>query len=732
MNDTPSHFPEGARIAVLTTQPLDGPLDYLAPEGGVMIGAYVEAPLGPRKVMGVVWGPGLGGFDASKLRRVSSVLDVPPMRDEMRVFLEKAGAYTLTPLPAMLRLATRAPALGQPPSKRKVYRRGTGRPDRETEARARVMAALDEMGGLALTLSELSQMAGVTSSVVKGLVKQGVVSEEESPRDTPYPRLDPALPSKPLAEDQAEAAEVLRDAVASGRYGTTLLKGVTGSGKTEVYLEAVAACLAKGRQALVLLPEIALSAEFLTRVEARFGAKPAEWHSGVTQTERRRIWHMVGSGGAQLVVGARSALFLPFQDLGLVVVDEEHDSSYKQEEGALYNARDMAVLRASITDAQVVLASATPSLESWANAEAGKYRRLTLTSRFGTAALPEMKSLDMRGEDLPADRWISEPLAAAARRRIENGEQALLFLNRRGYAPVTICRACGHQIGCKHCDARMVEHRFLKRLVCHQCGETEPRPEVCPSCGVEGKLAAVGPGVERLAEEARARFPEARIAVLSSDMYTTARQLKAEIASIAEGGADIIVGTQLVAKGHNFPLLTLVGVIDADLGLQGSDLRAAERTFQLMRQVAGRAGRAEKPGVALLQTYQPDHPVIRAILSGDEEGFWRAEAREREAAGVPPYGRMAGIILSSEDVQKVFDLGNALARNAGALRRIGADVYGPAPAPIARVRGRHRVRLLVKAPKGSALQAAVADWVGQFRLKGDLRLAVDIDPQSFF
>ncbi|SFQ36557.1 replication restart DNA helicase PriA [Roseivivax halotolerans] len=732
MNDTPSHFPEGARVAVLTTQPLDGPLDYLAPEGGVMIGAFVEAPLGPRKVMGVVWGPGLGGFDASKLRRVSAVLDVPPMRDEMRAFLEKAGAYTLTPLPAMLRLATRAPALGQPPSKRKVYRRGTGRPDRETGARARVMAALDEMGGLALTLSELSQMAGVTSSVVKGLVKQGVVAEEESPRDTPYPRLDPALPSKPLAEDQAEAAEVLRNAVASGRYGTTLLKGVTGSGKTEVYLEAVAACLAKGRQALVLLPEIALSAEFLTRVEARFGAKPAEWHSGVTQTERRRIWHMVGSGGAQLVVGARSALFLPFQDLGLVVVDEEHDSSYKQEEGALYNARDMAVLRASITDAQVVLASATPSLESWANAEAGKYRRLTLTSRFGTAALPEMKSLDMRGEDLPADRWISEPLAAAARRRIENGEQALLFLNRRGYAPVTICRACGHQIGCKHCDARMVEHRFLKRLVCHQCGETEPRPEVCPSCDVEGKLAAVGPGVERLAEEARARFPEARIAVLSSDMYTTARQLKAEIASIAEGGADIIVGTQLVAKGHNFPLLTLVGVIDADLGLQGSDLRAAERTFQLMRQVAGRAGRAEKPGVALLQTYQPDHPVIRAILSGDEEGFWRAEAREREAAGVPPYGRMAGIILSSEDVQKVFDLGNALARNAGALRRIGADVYGPAPAPIARVRGRHRVRLLVKAPKGSALQAAVADWVGQFRLKGDLRLAVDIDPQSFF
>ncbi|MHA7877121.1 primosomal protein N' [Roseivivax sp.] len=732
MADHPSFFPEGARIAVLTTQPLGGALDYLAPEGGVGLGAFIEVPLGPRRVMGVVWGPGEGAIDRARLRPAGPPLDVPDMRAEMQSFLEKAGAYTLTPMPVMLRLATRAPGLGQPPGKRKVYRRGTGQPDRMTEARTRVLAALEEMGGLALTLSELSATAGVTSSVVKGLVKQGAVLEEESPRDTPFPRLDPALPGKPLAEDQAEAARHLARGLTNRAYGTTLLKGVTGSGKTEVYLEAVAECLRQGRQALVLLPEIALSAEFLTRVEARFGARPAEWHSGVTATERRRVWHMVAENGAQLVVGARSALFLPFRDLGLVVVDEEHDTSYKQEEGALYNARDMAVLRASLAEARVVLASATPSLESWANAEAGKYERLTLTSRFGTAALPEMKSLDMRGEDLPADRWISEPLARGVERRITAGEQALLFLNRRGYAPVTICRACGHMIGCKHCDARMVEHRFLKRLVCHQCGETEPRPEVCPSCEVEGKLAAVGPGVERLAEEARARFPEARVAVLSSDMFTTARALKAEIAGIAEGGADIIVGTQLVAKGHNFPLLTLVGVIDADLGLQGSDLRAAERTFQLMRQVAGRAGRAEKPGVAVLQTYQPEHPVIRAILSGDEEGFWRAEAREREAAGVPPYGRMAGIILSSEDVQKVFDLGNALARNAGALRRIGAEVFGPAPAPIARVRGRHRVRLLVKAPKGSALQAAVADWVGQFRLKGDLRLAVDIDPQSFF
>ncbi|WP_299679892.1 primosomal protein N' [uncultured Roseobacter sp.] len=728
----PEFYDEGGLIAVLTTQPLGRALDYRAPEGGCPLGAFVEVPLGPRKVIGVVWGPGRGDYDLSKIRAVYRVLEAAPMRAEMRSFLERAAEYTLTPMPAMLRLATRAPGLGDPPSMRKIYRRGPSDPDKMTAARRKVLAALSDYGDLSFTLKELAEMAGVGTSVVKGLVAQNAVVEEESPRDLPYPRLDPSLPGKALTEDQAGGAAQLAEAVRSERYGTTLLRGVTGSGKTEVYLEAVAAALAAGRQALVLLPEIALTAEFLTRVQARFGAKPAEWHSGATMTERRRIWRMVGQGDAQLVIGARSALFLPFRNLGLIVVDEEHDTSYKQEEGVLYNARDMAVLRASICGAQVVLASATPSLESWANAEAGKYKRLELTARFGPAVLPEMRAIDMRAEQLPSDRWISEVLQREVEARLDRDEQALLFINRRGYAPITLCRACGHQIGCDHCDARMVEHRFLKRLMCHQCGETTPMPQVCPACEVEGKLAAVGPGVERLGEEAAALFPEARIATLSSDMYGSARALKAEIEGIADGAADVIIGTQLVAKGHNFPKLTLVGVIDADLGLQGSDLRAAERTFQLMRQVAGRAGRAEAPGAALMQTYQPEHPVIRAILAGDEERFWAAEAREREAAGVPPYGRMAGIILSGTDVAQVFDAGNLLARQDGPLRAIGAQVFGPAPAPIARVRGRHRVRLLVKAEKSAPLQKALAHWVEQLRLKGDLRLAVDIDPQSFY
>jgi primosomal protein N' (replication factor Y) len=730
--EQPGFFDQDTLVSVMTLAPLDSALDYRAPEGGCHLGAYVEVPLGPRKVLGVVWGTGRGDYDPSKIRAVLRILDVAPMRAELQSFLERGADYTMTPRPAMLRLATRVPSLSNPPSMRKIYRPGTQQPSRMTNARRRVLETFQSYGGLAFTLKELADIAGVSPTVIKGMVALGAVQEEDTPRDLPFARLNTEYAQTTLTPDQNSAAAALITGLKAQNYGTTLLKGVTGSGKTEVYLEAVAECLRQGRQALVLLPEIALTAEFLDRVEARFGTRPAEWHSGVTLTERRRVWKMVGQGGAQMVIGARSALFLPYQNLGLIVVDEEHDSSYKQVEGVLYNARDMAVLRASICGARVVLASATPSLESWANAEAKKYQYVELSSRFGAAVMPKLGIIDMRAEPLPAGRWISHTLEKAIETRLSAGEQALLFINRRGYAPVTLCRACGHQIGCDDCDARMVEHRFQNRLMCHQCGETKPMPKRCPSCEAEDKLAPVGPGIERLTEEAGTLFPEARIAALSSDLYGTAHALKAHIQAIARGEADIILGTQLVAKGHNFPLLTLVGVIDADLGLQGSDLRAAERTFQLMRQVSGRAGRADKPGEALLQTYQPEHPVIRAILSGDETGFWQTEAAQRREAGVPPYGRLAGIVISGPDLPPLFDLGNALARQDKALRQIGAQVYGPAPAPIARVRGRHRVRLLVKSDKIAALQPALAAWIGQFTLKGQMRLSVDIDPQSFY
>ncbi len=719
-------------MAVLTTEPLDRFLDYRAPEAGVSAGSFVAVPLGPRLVFGLVWGPGEGGFDPARIRAVNRVLDLPVMAAAMRQFLLKAGEYTLTPLAVMLRLATRVPGLGEPAGSRKLLRRGSAEPERLSPARARVLAVLADYGGLGFAAGELAAMAGVSASVVRGLVACGAVIEERVTRELAYPGLDTGPGSMTLSAEQVAASARLRARVTGGGYSTTLLQGVTGSGKTEVYLEAVAAAVAAGRQALVMLPEIALTAEFMDRVERRFGARPAEWHSGVTEAERRRAWRAVALGDARLVVGARSSLFLPFADLGLIVVDEEHDGSYKQEDGALYHARDMAVLRASICGAAVVLASATPSLESWANAGAGKYEKLVLPERFGAAVLPEMRAVDLREGGLAANAWISDKLVAAVGERLALGEQSLLFLNRRGYAPVTLCRACGQQIGCDHCDARMVEHRFLKKLVCHQCGATRAMPEACPSCGVAGRLTVIGPGVERLAEEAQAKFPQARIALLSSDLAQSPRERKALIGQIADGGADIIIGTQMVAKGHNFPLLTLVGVIDADLGLQGSDLRAAEKTFQLVRQVAGRAGRAERPGLALVQTHQPEHPVIKAILSGDEEGFWRAEAAQRQRAGAPPYGRMAGIVVSGPDEAKVAEVARFLARNVRMLTALGCQVFGPAPAPVARIRGRHRVRLLVKAPKEVAIQAALAAWRAQVKPVANLRISVDIDPQSFY
>ena len=725
------HFPEGALVAVLTTEPLDRMLDYRAPQGGVGVGDFVVVPLGPRQVLGLVWSGGKGNFDPAKIRAVSRVLDLPPMQAPMRQFLARAGEYTLTPMDVMLRLATRVPGLGEPAGMRKVLRRGTEMPERQSAARKRVIEVLEDHGGLGFAPGELARIAGVSASVVKGLVASGAVIEESLAREMPYTPMQTGPGQRQLSDEQARLAGVLRQGVGQG-YSTTLLQGVTGSGKTEVYLEAVAACIAGGKQALVMLPEIALTAEFLDRVEQRFGARPAEWHSGVTEAERRRAWRAVAAGEVQLVVGARSALFLPFADLGLIVVDEEHDQSYKQEDGALYHARDMAVLRASLCGAVVILASATPSLESWANAQAGKYLRLVLPERFGQARLPQMAAIDLRQGGLENNSWISEQLVAALNDRLAAGEQSLLFLNRRGYAPVTLCRACGQQIGCDQCDARMVEHRFQKKLVCHQCGATRPLPETCPSCGVAGRMAAIGPGVERLAEEAAMRFPQARIALLSSDLAQSARERKRLIAEIAGGAADIVIGTQMVAKGHNFPLLTLVGVIDADLGLQGGDLRAAEKTFQLIRQVAGRAGRADRPGTALIQTHQPDHPVIRAIIAGEEEAFWRAEAAMREAAGVPPYGRMAGVVVSGPVERVVLDTALFLARNAAMLEAIGCQVFGPAPAPVARIRGRHRVRLLVKAPKGLAFQNALAAWRAQVKPVGNLRIAIDIDPQSFY
>ncbi len=727
----------GTRIPVLPPLPFEGPLDYLAPEGLALApGTWVETKIMGRRTIGVVWDPPQseeGRPPESKLKPILRALDLPPMRAETRRFLERMADYTLTPLGMALRLGARAPGLEAPPQEKRGWRLAeTPPPDADsTPARRRVLAVFENGPMRALSSSEIAMAAGVSAGVVQGLAKIGALIPEAMARKAPGSGLKPDHAPPKLNPDQAEAAAALRLAAAERRYQGILLDGATGSGKTETYLEAVAETIRQGRQALVLLPEIALTADFASRVERRFGAKAAEWHSGLSGPQRTRLWRSVAGGETQVVIGARSALFLPFANLGLAVVDEEHDSSYKQEEVVLYSARDMAVLRGATEGFPVVLVSATPSLETWANAESGRYRRLSLPIRHGGAKPPEILAVDLRLDPPERGRWLSPKLVEAAKESLERGEQALFFLNRRGYAPLTICRTCGWRAGCPHCSAWLVEHRARGRLVCHHCGHAEPIPLKCPKCGAEDQIVPVGPGVERVAEEARALFPEARLAVLSSDLMPDGAALRAEIARIAAGEADLIVGTQIVAKGHHFPNLTMMGVVDADIGLQGGDLRAGERTVQLLLQAAGRVGRAEKPGRAFLQTTAPDHPVMRAILSGDGEAFRRAEAESRRETEDPPYGRLVAVIVAGESEEEVRAAAQDLARRADPILDLGATLYGPAPAPFARLRGKWRMRLLARFERALSPQNALRAWRARVKPASGVRIVFDVDPQSF-
>jgi primosomal protein N' (replication factor Y) len=564
---------------------------------------------------------------------------------------------------------------------------------------------------------------------VRALCDLGLLETVLVPARRHRPEPDWRLPGPVFSPEQADAANALAGKARAGGFSVTLLDGVTGSGKTEVYFEAVAAALEQGRQVLILLPEIALGAQFLGRFARRFGAKPAEWHSDLGHTERRQTWRDVAEGRARVVVGARSALFLPFPDLGLIVVDEEHESSFKQEDVVVYHARDMAVVRGSIEKIPVMLVSATPSLETMVNVQQGRYAQLHLPARHGGAVLPEIRVVDLRREKPERQRFLAPPLVKALETTLAAGEQAMLFLNRRGYAPLTLCRTCGHRLQCPNCTSWLVEHRFTARLQCHHCGHAEPMPPLCPECGEAGTLAACGPGVERLAEEVAARFPDARVAVMASDTLSGPRAAAEMVDRVQSHEIDILIGTQVVAKGHHFPMLTLVGVVDADLGLAGGDLRAAERTYQLLHQVAGRAGRAERPGRVFLQTFMPEHPVIGALVRGDRDGFLAAEAEERLRFGMPPFGRLAALIVSAPDDGEADFVAQAFARAAPQMP--GLEVLGPAPAPLAVLRQRHRRRFLVKVRRGVNVQAVVRDWLGRVKVPGTTRVYVDIDPYSF-
>jgi primosomal protein N' (replication factor Y) len=716
-------------VPVLVPVPTQEPYSYAVPEGmHVAPGSIVRVPLGPREVAGIVWDGACGAVDPRKLRPISQVFDCPPINAEARRLVDWIAGYTLSAPGMVARMLLRAPAAFDPEPWIEGIAATGAAPDRITAARARVLELAGE--GMAWTRSGLAHAAGVSSTVIDGLKAQGVFQTVMLPPRPVVAEPDTAYATPGLTPDQAAAAAVLRASTRAGGFGVTLIDGVTGSGKTEVYFEALAEVLDQGRQALILLPEIALTHAFLERFQDRFGAPPAEWHSDVSPRMREKVWRQVAEGQVRVVAGARSALFLPFQELGLIIVDEEHDPAYKQEDRVYYNARDMAVVRGRIGGFPVMLASATPSLESRVNAEQGRYARVALPARFADAALPTLKAIDMRRTPPARGGFLSPPLIREIGQTLGRGEQALLFLNRRGYAPLTLCRVCGHRFQCPDCSSWLVEHRFRGQLVCHQCGHTEKQPEACPACGALDHLVACGPGVERIAEETVAHFPEARTIVLSSDILGGVRRLRLELEAIAKGEADIVIGTQLVAKGHNFPNMTLVGVIDADLGLANGDPRAAERTFQLLSQVTGRAGRTGKASLGLLQTYQPDHPVMRAIVSGDSELFYERETAERERAGLPPFGRLAGIVISAVTRAEAETHARALRRAAPPARDI--DVLGPAEAPLALIAGRHRFRLLVQGERRSDIQAFLRAMLAAGpRPRGSVRVQVDIDPQSF-
>jgi len=718
------------RVRLLVFNPVLSVLDYRRPDGmEIEFGSVVLAPLGPRQVLGIVWeAERLAAEEVpdSKLRPLLEVLPVPPLSEPLRRLIEWCADYYVAPMNAVARMALGSMAALRGGGTTTEYRLSGHEPARLTPQRA---AALDALQHEQASIRELAELASVSEGVLRGMVGAGMLEPVTVDLDRPYSRARPDHAVPDLSADQQGAADQFIAAVRGGGFHPFLLDGVTGSGKTECYFEAVAEALRLGRQVLVLLPEIALTENFLRRFEARFGAAPVLWHSSLKQSERRRAWRAIVSGEAQVVVGARSALFMPFRNLGLIVVDEAHEVSFKQDDGVRYNARDVAVIRARFEGIPVILASATPALESLQLAEAGVYAKIDLPARFGGAELPAIEVIDLRSEAPPRGQWLAPRLVEELRARLERGEQSLLFLNRRGYAPLTLCRHCGYRFQCPNCSAWLVEHRLSRRLACHHCGHETPVPDECPECHTDDCLVACGPGVERIADEVAQALPEARVAVVTSDTLNSPEKISEFVAAAEDKLIDVIVGTQLVTKGYHFPELTLVGVVDADLGLEGGDLRAGERTYQQIAQVAGRAGRGEKPGQVLIQTRHPEAAVIAALAAGDRDAFYAAEAEARREAGAPPFGRWAAIIVSSEDEAEAREAARAIGHAAPNLPDV--LVLGPAPAPLALLRGRYRFRLLINARRSAQVQHVIREWLGKLTFAQGVRVGVDIDPYSF-
>ena len=734
-------------------------LDYLALESEIgkalQPGSIVRLKLGGQERYGVVWHiydvGEEGDIAFEKCRPIEEILPCQIPLTYLR-FVEKVAHYTFSPRGAVLRMCLSVPEALEPPKKNRFVGLSPELASLTPEACLKQLALRKSAQRINLiaclqaemtqnNLSDISVKSlqtdyGFQATLLPPLISAGLLIESwRQTVDLADNTQSSELAVAPdLSDDQHQAAKMLTEMVRASTAQPILLDGVTGSGKTEVYFEAIAAALQAGQQVLVLLPEIALSTQWVARFEKRFGFKPDIWHSDIAPAQRREGWRRIQSGRSRVIVGARSALFLPVKHLGLLIVDEEHENSYKQEEGVLYNARDMAVLLGHIAQIPVILASATPSLETYRNVMTGRYQHVILRQRFGPAHLPTAHIIDLRREKLSRQHWIAAPLRQAIEAALADQQQALLFLNRRGYAPLTLCRTCGHRLECPHCSAWLVHHQQLQSLLCHHCGFKAPRLPACPGCGEVDSMVPCGPGVERLQEEVSQYFPDARVALLTSDRFQSLAETEAIITEIANREVDILIGTQIIAKGYHFPHLTLVGIIDADLGLMGGDLRAAEKSYQLLQQVAGRAGRAEAPGHVYLQTRQPDHPVLQAMISQQRDQFIQLESEAREMAEMPPYGRLIAVIISAPDAEDVESWTQKMAQQAPLIE--GVTLLGPAIAPMARLRGRYRMRFLIKGQTHQRVHDFMQRWlqlcnIYTRNLPKGLRVHIDVDPYSF-
>lgn len=713
--------------------PFNEPFDYKT-ETELPLGTLVRVPWGREEQIGVVWKHGRSSeLSENKIKPIIEKLDFPPLSKNLIQFVKFVAEYNLAFVGLVLKMVISVRAVFDDNQTETLYTL-SGKTLAEaklknSDARWHVM---DLLRHAPYTRKEICRGAGVGLSVVNTLITAGILKPIVRPKKKYYAEPRGSFSKVALTPEQEIAAAELVRKVGNG-FSVTLLDGVTGSGKTEVYFEAVARALELGRQILILVPEIALTTQWLGRFEKRFGVKPACWHSGLGQRERIDTWKAVSEGRVKVIVGARSALFLPYPDLGLMVIDESHDHSFKQEDVVNYQGRDMAVVRAKLEQFPLILSTATPDLETVCNVEDGKYDCVRLTSRYASAVMPDIKVIDLK-KDKPQKgswgvSWLAPTLVDALKVNLEKNEQSMLFLNRRGYAPLTICRDCGHRIQCPNCTAWLTEHRSSGRLICHHCGYSMPIPKECPECHSEDGLTACGPGVERIAEEVSKRFPDARLAVISSDITSSLAEVSAVFERMEKGEVDILIGTQILAKGHHFPSLTLVGIVDADLGLMGSDLRATEQTYQLLSQVSGRAGRAEKKGTVYLQTLYPDNAVLKALLANDRNQFLDLEKQSRRILRMPPFGKLAAVIVSGTNRDAAEKVAVWLGQTAPNNDYI--STLGPAPAPIYMLRGKYRYRLLLKTAKNIKIQEVLREWLRKISCPSNVRVEIDVDPYSF-